>query len=176
MSVQVGDWVTTYSPGIWRVVRILQNVEPLHEHDRGRNQVFAARFLTGSGKPGFRTESCDALFVQPLAAEQRALLDAFIRDNPKALQRFEACEPRLPDLIYNLRTSTPADELSIPSAIEGGLPEGMTLPQIRAALEAEGMASAIGRNPTRATLQFVSPEHEVRDRHFVFRKVNILPF
>jgi hypothetical protein len=38
------------------------------------------------------------------------------------------------------------------------------------------MASAIGRNPTRATFQLVSPQHEVRDRHFVFRTLNILPF
>jgi len=176
MSAQVGDWVTAYSPGIWRIFRILQDVEPLHEHDQGRNQVFAARFLTGSGKPGFRTESCDALFVQPLTVQQRALLDGFIRDNPKVLRRFEDCVPRAPDLIFNLGTSTSAEELSIPSTIGARLAEGMTLPQIRAVLEAEGMASAIGRNPTRATLQFISPEHEVRDRHFIFRKLNILPF
>jgi len=172
----VGDWVRSYSRGIWQVHRVLADFV---DHSpvpppAPRVLVFSTRFLTAKGSPRIDYESCDASFVNPLEPEARAELESFIERNPLAFRKFQRTEKRCPDLIYNLALSSTPDEVAtLANHLGGIIGAGLTLPQIRSIVQASTVGGSVGRNPIRATLQLISKQHEVVDREFVFRRLYV---
>src|SRR5688500_14954129 len=133
MSVKIGEWVTMYEPGIWRVVRVIDtpgDVEPIAPNPVPARHIYAARFLTAKGKPSFRTASCHEIFAAPLDRDTRELLETYISKHPDTFRAFERYDPRLPDLRYHLGLSAPATDIVFPEEFLARLSNGLSLPVI----------------------------------------------
>src|SRR5436189_4100911 len=69
---RVGDWVRSYSQGIWQVNRVLQDFYEISDRrttkreKSGRTLVFSKRLLNKSWKRSFSVEVCDITLTRPL--------------------------------------------------------------------------------------------------------------
>jgi hypothetical protein len=170
-AIKIGDWVSSYSRGVWRVMRIIQDYRPPVDLPAPAQPLIgSARFLTASFKPRYGTEICAESFVKPLAADLKRDLDAFIATHPGALVAFEAQTPRLPDLVWNVRLGMPEGTPPLLSSrFFTALETGLTPTEVRAALHYETLHKYVDGLPATHTLQLVCANHEMRGRDFVFR-------
>ena len=169
--IKIGDWVSSYSRGIWRVVRIIQDYRPpIDLPGQAQPLIGSARFVTDTFRPRYGTEICAESFVNSLGAESRRELDAFIAAHPEALAAFEARTPRLPDLVWNVQLGMPA---GIPPLLSDrfmtALGNGLTPDEVRAALRDEALGQYVGKLPATHTLQLVCENHEMDGLDFLFR-------
>lgn len=184
--INIGDWVYSYSPGIWRVYRVLQGVQEvrfkLEEPKRTSRSrfVFSKRLVDGAWKPSFIAETASADVVSPLSDDDRRRLEAFIATNPQILQEFEAFEPEEIDFVLNLRLNIPVsfgrDRLQrlIDGAFAGIGNHGSTNDEILQLLAASELARHVSTGMSNATLQFLCKGHEVRNNEYVFREARLI--
>ena len=169
--IRIGDWVSSYSRGIWRVVRIIQDYRPLVDLPAPAQPLIgSARFVTHTFRPRYGTEICAESFVNPLIADSKRELDAFIAAHPEALAAFEARTPRQPDLVWNVQLGLP--EVTTPLLSDHfftALASGLTPDEVRAALREEALDQYVGKLPATHALQLVSENHEMRGPDFLFR-------
>jgi hypothetical protein len=107
--MEVGDWVNSYSAGVWRIYRI-QKINSINigtKELESRIAIFSARFLNRSFKRSFTQEVCDKSFVYPLDKNEKNKLDQFLSENPKVLKAFDDYKPEPIDSIYNANIIIP---------------------------------------------------------------------
>lgn len=109
MSLKVGDWVRSYSAGIWQVYRILEYkcLNAVTGEVQNKTTVFSKRFVSNSYKRSFKEESCDSSLVRHLSPNEGAELENFISENSKLYEQYLAYEPKGIDCIYNARIGVP---------------------------------------------------------------------
>ena len=179
VNITLGSWVTSYSAGVWRVFRIIRDyvdLSPLHEKSPAP-LVFSARFLTAKGNARLSVEACSLVFVELLQPEALAQLQHDIENNPKKFAAFDRAEVRSPDLVYNRGLGAePTEAQEIAPTLKATLRDGLTFPTIKDLVSSSAVGPTIGKYPIVSTLQFVCREHEIEDRQFIFRDVNVLHF
>jgi len=112
MNVQLGDWVTSSSSGIWKVYRILDNIL-IADSSKGTkliSLVFSSRFLSDSYKPLFKSECCSPSLVEKLNEEEMEKLQSFIEENPTKYDMFDKRAPKLVDGFHDTFFSKPTDK------------------------------------------------------------------
>jgi len=112
MNVQIGDWVTSSSSGIWRVYRILDNVL-IADASKGTNSidlVFSSKFLSESYKPLFKSECCSPSLVRKLDQNEMNKLQLFIDENPDKFKKFDKRSPKNVDGFCDVFFSRPDDK------------------------------------------------------------------
>ncbi|WP_444910225.1 hypothetical protein [Microbulbifer sp. TRSA005] len=175
MSLKVGDWVRSYSSGIWQVYRIIDYkcLDPVTGEEQNKTTVFSKRFVSNSCKGSFKEECCDSSLVEKLSKDERAELQIFIGENKNLYEKYLAYEPKGIDCIYNARI---------------GVPESRDLSEINDSLSgAEAMRdidisrylTELGYN-TKAmpswTVQFVSKNFSVVGGYLMFRFNRVLEY
>ncbi len=183
MHIQVGDWVRSFSQGIWRIERIqVVNELPLYgsEPQNTRTFVVSKRLLNSKGKRSISMESCDINYIAPLSIEEASKLNNFIANNPKALKDFEQYD-RAPDSVLNLSFSVPDEKLSdfatdVNLVFSKRIASGLTCDQILFLIECSEISVFYGKAPQNRTLQFISIHEEVLNQEYLFRNFNILDF
>jgi hypothetical protein len=187
MSIQVGDWVRSYSKGIWQVTRVVPEhyemryslSEPLQLDDRP--QYLLKRLVNEKWKLAFAVEGAAASFVKPLNKADASKLTKFLKDNPGLVTQFNSFKRPL-DLILNLRFSLAKRsdfrrfKVEFEEAFTEPLRGGMTSDDVLKVIAQSSYAARLGEIPTCATLQFVCHDHEVKRRHFIYRQLNIQNF
>ncbi len=174
-QLQVGDWVTSYSKGIWQIYRILylKGIDPATGRPCDQVSVFSKRFLSSSMKRSFSEESCHPTFVKKLDAEAVASLDLFIQDNQALYRKFVEYKPKPLDAIFNARFGIPrnktADEVAALIPKDTILRQG----QIQTLLESLGLNT---KGMPSWTAQFVSSDHTCVDGYLAYRFNRILSF
>lgn len=185
ITVNVGDWVHSDSPGIWRVYRVIENVQRMRfdlqdrkRVDRNR-YVFSKRFLDVSWKPAFAAEVANGEIVQPLSAEQKRRLVRFIEENPRAFAEFEAFDPRDINTVMNLRLDIPLSvgkqrlQELVADVFFGIERKGLTNAEVLERIANSELAGYRTRTVSNAMLQFVSIGHEIRGGEFVFHRAQV---
>ena len=110
-AVKPGDWVSSYSPGIWQVYRVLEGYrtwDPLTGREVRKTTVFSKRFVSAALKRAFKEECCDLQYVKKLSAKPLRQLNALIVENNELFDKFNAYRPKSIDDIYNARISNPS--------------------------------------------------------------------
>ncbi|MGJ8667015.1 MAG: hypothetical protein ACSHW7_11645 [Patiriisocius sp.] len=111
-QLQVGDWVNSYSKGIYRIENIVdqfydESYPALGENkigDRIKDRIIVAkRFLNSKLKKSFSYESCSEVFVSKLNNSQYSELQKVIEKNPKLLAEFNEYEIPIRETIYNMQ-------------------------------------------------------------------------
>jgi hypothetical protein len=175
--MHINDWVYSYSKGIWQVTKII-NVESLFPTKSSQTSVFVKRILNEKGKRSFSMESAHPSFIRPITVSDKAVLENFIKENPKAFNEFNSYHKPI-DSILNLafyvkdkgeRDRFKEFALDKFSNIEDGLNDTQILKSLEDKLSDE--RSSI-RN---ITLQFVSVDSEVFENRYRYTQMNILDF
>ena len=173
MSLKVGDWVRSYSSGIWQIYRIVEYkcLNPVTGDEQEKTTVFSKRFLSNSYKRSSKEECCDPLFVARLNSDENAKLDIFISENAELYKKFLAYEPKNIDCVYNARIGIPEsrDSATVFGALTGS--EAMRDIDINKYL------TGLGYN-TKAmpywTIQFVSENFSIVDGYLYFKFNRVL--
>ena len=104
-AVRVGDWVTQYSAGYWKVVNIFPKyAEEDHNSDgkswkkgdRLGDWVILKKGFTPKMKPNNACEFVDAQWCKPVANDIKQSIEASFAENPKAKSKFENA-PNMPN-------------------------------------------------------------------------------
>lgn len=172
-QLQVGDWVTSYSKGIWQIYRILhlKGIDPDSGRPRDQISIFSKRFLSSSMKRSFSEECCHPTFVKKLDADAAANLELFIKDNQALHRKFVEYKPKPVNAIFNARFGIPHNKTT--DEIAALIPKDTVLWQG----EIQPLLERLGLN-TKAmpswTAQFVSPDHACVDGYLAYRFNRIL--
>lgn len=172
--IKPGDWVMSYSPGIWQVYRVLQYTarDPATDKDIDQTMVFSKRFISRSGKVSFGEECCALSLVAPLEPEVLRELKSLIANDPGTFERFERYEPKDISVIYNARITVPKGMTA--EALERLIPREKLLRdrEIEALLRKIGVWDISGF----ATAQFESTNFTCRDERLVYTFKRIVTY
>ncbi len=113
-KLKIGDWVRSYSKGVWQIYRIEKfgELDPVTGAIRHRESIFSKRFVNNAFKRSFSTECCSPDFVEKLDNSALKDLESFIADNKALYSKFINYVQKTVDLIYNARISIPEGKSS----------------------------------------------------------------
>ena len=180
----VGDWIHSYSPGVWQVFRIVRDVYEFGYSLSSRKKlskrvlVFSKCLADANWTPSFRIESCADSFVAPLAQQERNRVEKMLASNEDFRAEFEKFykpESLIVNLTMNLENRAPLERLC-QGKLAAEIVNGIPLDRVLELLGVAGLADRIGKMPINTTLQLVCCDHEIRDKEFVFRECRVLPF
>ena len=109
-EIKIGDWVNSYSKGIYRVEKIIEQFydesSPILDGnkigDKNKDRVIVTkRLLNSKLKKSISYESCSEYFISHLDSKQISELEKILGDNPKLVAELD--EYQIPTLttIYN---------------------------------------------------------------------------
>ena len=173
MSLKVGDWVRSYSAGVWQIYRILEYKcrNPVTELEQDKTTIFSKRFVSNAFKRSFKEECCDPSFVVKLNLDEMNELRLFMSQNAKLYEQFQKYEPKSIDSVYNARIGIPQsyDPTAIAKELAGSGP--LRDIDIGHHLSSRGF-------DTKAmpfwTVQFVSKNFSITNGYLVFEFSRIL--
>jgi hypothetical protein len=184
MDIKVGDWVRSYSAGIWQVYRIIENYS---DFDQINNQleycslIFCKRFLNNSFKRSFKSECCHPVFVDKLESNDLTKLLRFIDKNQDIYKKFADYNPKPVDAIYNASIIAPegAGEADLSKELADNN-EYNILQIIELLKEKNLYASSVpdlsGSEPAKWTAQYVSNDHTIKNNMLSYRFNRVLTF
>ena len=135
-TLKVGDWVTQYSAGYWKVVAIFPkyadedysyNGQSWKKGDRLGDWVVLKKGFTAKMKPSNACEFLDSKHCQLVSQDVvRAIEDAFA-ENPKAKEKFDNA-PSMPNpSVYSVWMSLSDEQAKAFADVMSKLPERFTL-------------------------------------------------
>ena len=165
VEVKPGDWVTSYSAGIWQVYRVVtySAEDPVTGKAGFHTSILSKRFLNGKMQRAFSQECCAPRFVEKLSRSEVAELNKFIAENSKLWAAFENHAPKPLSAIYNARIT---------------IPRGMTKAAAKALLSSAAATQAERISQLKrvglwdpaghSTAQFLSEDFEAHQGELVF--------
>ncbi|MBE6596252.1 MAG: hypothetical protein E7641_01140 [Ruminococcaceae bacterium] len=134
-ALKIGDWVTQYSAGYWKVVAIFPkyadedysyNGLSWKKGDRLGDWVVLKKGFTPKMKPSNACEFLDAKNCQPVSHDTAMAIEAAFAENPKAKEKFDK-SPNLPNpSVYSVRMSLSDDQADSFAKLLSDLPERYT--------------------------------------------------
>ncbi|MCG8839033.1 hypothetical protein G1K37_11815 [Tenacibaculum dicentrarchi] len=109
-DIEIGDWVNSYSKGIFRVEKIFKRFydesSPLIPEnckigDQQKNIVLSKRFLNSKFKKSLSYENCDESFISHLTKKELTELDKIISEKPKLVAELNEYEIPTLTTVYN---------------------------------------------------------------------------
>jgi len=183
----IGDWVTSYTAGIWQVYRVVDDYFEISwdlESDKKKSDnpmIFSKRLCHNNGKRSFSTEVCSRAFVDLLDQDSldnvQIILDdeklnkAFSKYSPKPMNCASGMGFSLPDQFSYERFETIINEL-----FEGKIEEGLTVQEINKALSETEIYEFRNTNPQNASIMIVCDDHEIVNSDLIFRKITCFNF
>ena len=186
MNFKTGDWVRSYSAGIWRVEREFPtHFEPRYSL-KGKKQLcdgsifILKRIVNNKWKPAFDIEAVDGSLIRALNKADNKKPDAFLSANPEIVAQFEEFKKSLQSLLnlgfaLERKSDLPKLKKEVTAKL-GDLSAGVTSDEIIKAIAATSFAETFGDIPKSATLQFVNVDFEIRRRNLIYREMNTLKF
>ncbi len=104
-TIKIGDWVTQYSAGYWKVVSIYPKYadedynydgKSWKKRDRLGDWVILKKGFTPKMKSSNACEFVDAQWCKPVSNEILKAIEAVFEENPKAKEKFEKA-PNMPN-------------------------------------------------------------------------------
>lgn len=181
----IGDWVNSYTEGIWQVYRIIDGVNELRyslddKKKRSRRViVFSKRLVDTYWKPAFAVESCERSMATAVTTDCIDQIDTFLAEHPNVKSAFESYTPEPIDLIVNLSMAV-RDRSRLITFCETTLADetaqGVPLDRVLSLIQQTGLSQYIGKTPINTTLQLTCRDHEMKDGEFILRDARVLPF
>ena len=114
-SPKVGDWVTQYSKGYWKIIGVLPKYadmdydnEPYHYRfgDQIGTWVLMKKGFTPKMKFRLDSDFCDGYWCKPVSSTEQDQIDEYFHSHPADLERFQRYEfvehPMISSLWMNL--------------------------------------------------------------------------
>ena len=108
-QIEIGDWVNSYSKGIYRVEKIIENfydessptLDGKKIGDFKDRTIISKRLLNSKLKKSIGYENCNEYFVSHLNKAQSKQLDDVLKENPKLLTELENYTIQTLTTVYN---------------------------------------------------------------------------
>ena len=164
--MNIGDWVTSHSTGIWQVYRILEynGWDPSTGGTRPTTAMFSKRFLSPAFKRSFKEEVSSPPFVKPLAVDMIEKLENFIADNPKIHDAFQQYAPKPIHAVFNARIHR---EKMNAKEIDSAIPKDKTFTALEIQPFLEDLGFDTRQNSGAWTAQFVAEDHKCDDNGYL---------
>jgi hypothetical protein len=187
MAVDSGDWVRSYSKGIWQVMRKApQHYAPRYSLAAPLELVaeptfVLKRLVDDKWKKAFAVEAAQGAFVRPLAKADASKLSRSQEENPKIFAEFAIYKEPV-DQILNLPFSLAKNsdfrlfKQTMEQLFAEPLQQGISNDGILQLIAASPYASGYCQNPRCATLQFVCRDLEIARRHLIYRGMCVQNF
>jgi hypothetical protein len=172
MAIKIGDWVTTQRKGYWQVYRMLRYSfnNPFTQNEGSVRVVFSKRFVTEKFKRSFSQVLSNANTVKKVDAVTLSQIEKFAQDHDKLFRNFVDYVPKPIDSVYNARIRVPASMTAM--KVEALIPKDREFtdaditPYLRIlGFDTEGFPCW--------TVQFVCHDHEVKNKHLVYRMYKV---
>jgi hypothetical protein len=191
-SIQTGDWIRIPSlwPGVWKVYRILSRFTEdrwsLDEELKppGRCLLFCHRLVNDSWQRSFFHQCCDASLARALSSDDRKRVEDLLSSNIKvarAFEKYQAAGAPI-DLVANLgfgHLTNSELEVFPPTCgrlLADRILEGLTMDEVLGILRDSWLGAHRRMLPNQATLQLISPGHELQGDRFLYRRYRTLGF
>jgi hypothetical protein len=183
--IKVGQWVNSYSKGIYRIERILDRYydefDPIIDPKKKVGDkyddriVITKRLLNSKFKKSISYESCSEFFIVPLGKEQEEGLQETLKQNPDWLT--ELNDYLIPDInsIYNwsVQLDSSTEKIKVNEIIKL-IETGQTLRQIHDEIDKRGLTKNFDRNFGNYLLQMTNVNHETVDKRYIWRNPNLI--
>lgn len=136
--VQVGDWVTQYSAGYWKVIRIFpkyadddytRDGKSWKKGDRLGDWVILKKGFTPKMKPRNACEFADARWCKPVSDEIARSIEASLAENPRVKLKFEKAPDMPKPSVSSFWLMLSGEEAAAFSQLVSDYPERFTLEQ-----------------------------------------------
>lgn len=100
-KIKIGDWVTSYSKGTYRVEKIYDRFydetsafipEKDNIGDQQERMIVSKRFLNSKLEKSLSYESCSEAFISPLTEKERTALNTVLLEKPQLVTELDAYE------------------------------------------------------------------------------------
>jgi hypothetical protein len=183
--IKVGQWVNSYSKGIYRIERILDRYydefDPIIDPKKKVGDkyddriVITKRLLNSKFKKSISYESCSEFFIVPLGKEQEEGLQETLKQNPDWLT--ELNDYLIPDInsIYNwsVQLDSSTEKIKVNEIIKL-IETGQTLRQIHDEIDKRGLTKNFDRNFGNYLLQMTNVNHETVDKRYIWRNPKLI--
>ena len=187
-KVKVGDWVTSYTAGIWQVYKIIDDFYELkwnlkEEKEKSKRvMVFSKRLCHNNGKRSFSTEGCELTYIDLLDKEEINNVNTLFKETKKLEKDFNNYVPKLVNLVSGVEFSLP-DNYSfdkfnsrINDLFDGKIDSGLTIDEINTIISKTELEEFKGKYPVDARIQIICKDHEIKNKEFIFREVKTFNF
>ena len=132
--LKIGDWVTQYSAGYWKVLNIVpkyadENYASWKKGDRIGDWVILKKGFTPKMKPANACEFVDGQWCKAVSAETAAAIKAALAENPRAKQKFDSASDMPKPSVASTWMVLTEEQAAAFSALFAGLPERFTQAQ-----------------------------------------------
>jgi len=183
--IEVGQWVNSYSKGIFRIEKILDRYydvfDPITDPKKKVGDkyddriVITKRLLNSKFKRSISYESCSEFFIVPLDKEQKERLEETLKQNPNWLT--ELNDYIIPDInsIYNwsVQLDSPAEKTKVNEIIKL-VEAGLTLRQIHDEIDKRELTKNFDRHFGNYLLQMTNINHETVDKRYIWRNPKLI--
>jgi hypothetical protein len=186
-NLKPGDWVRSYSSGIYRIEKI---ADTYYEHEyeltgtkrvgdaHDDRSIISKRFLNSKFKKAIGYESCSETFVSPLAEDDLAIVLDIIATKPPLFAEFEAYVVPPILCLYNseLQIDVPDDLERVRQLLEF-IRTGKTHKEIKAEMKRLDMLRLLpeysGSSFGNYAFQLTNYDSEYRDKQMVWRDATV---
>ncbi|QSP94017.1 hypothetical protein LPB19_12545 [Marinobacter salinisoli] len=187
-DIKIGDWVTSYTAGIWQVYRVIDDFYELRwslqeeKKKSDRTLICSKRLFNSKWKRSFSSESCHHVFVDLLSSDDVRRISVEFNKNPKLQEAFEKYEPKdsnlLSDIGFSLPESYDYDDFAkeVESLLAGRIAHGLIMDEILEILEGSDVFQYKGKYPQNARIQFFCQNYEISSSELIFRRYRTLNF
>jgi hypothetical protein len=183
-GLKKGDWVNSYSKGIFRIENIIQ--EYYDESERSilngnsigdpheTKTIILKKLLTSSFKKSLDYESCNETFVSKLSPDQQQQLDLALKEKPELIQALDGYTIPALKSVYNmpLRIDTTEDLEKVNSLISF-IGAGRTFSDIEAEMHRLDIYRLKPENFGNYMFQLVNFDFEYREKKKIWRDAQL---
>ncbi|WP_316807394.1 hypothetical protein [Pedobacter agri] len=185
-QIQIGDWVHSYSKGIYRVEKIFETYYDelhsyngtLYKHNIGDRQehstIVSKRLFNSSLKKSLGYETCSEDFVKPLNKKELAQVEKALAQNPKLLAELDNFEVPPIETINNtqLQIDTEAD-LNLTLQLVAFIGTGKTFLEIKTEMERLDIVRLKPKTFGNYRFQFINYDNEQTDKRRIWRDAKL---
>jgi hypothetical protein len=183
--IKIGDWVTSYSKGIYRVERIItqyyDELDIVDEEDKKIGDeypdkfVVSKRFLNSSFKKSLGYDSCSAFFIEPLDKIKLKTLNETIKKNPNWLADLDNYQIPPIQSIYNMDLKLKTkDDVKLIKEFMSFIKEGRTYKELKKEMRKRHLEKYIPDTFGNYILQMINVDNEQKEKRAVWREANLL--
>ncbi len=180
-GLKPGDWVNSYSKGIYRVERIIE--EYFEESDpiilpgysigdkKPKRTVVSKRLLNSKFKKSISYESCNEVFITPISPSKKENLDAVLKENPSYIDALD--NYKIPVLIgiYNmpLQIDDVADLKKMEKLI-ALIKHGKSFLEIKEEMQKNDLLKLKPKNYGNYLFQLINHDNEYKNKKLIWRE------
>lgn len=183
-KIKAGDWVTSYSKGIYRVERVItryyDEFDVADEEDKkvgdaySDKLIISKRLLTSGYKKSLGYDSCSDLFIKPLNKATLRAVNDILSVNPTWLESLDKYEIPPIRSIYNMELALKTrNDVALIKEFMPFIRHGRTSKEVKKEMRKRQLDQYIPETFGNYILQLINVDNEQRAKRTVWRETDL---